>query len=422
MILRARALLPVAEPPIDDGAVVLAGNRVADVGRWCDLSSLAPGREVVDLGNVVLMPGLINAHCHLDYTDMAGRVPPQKSFVNWIKLLTSAKSEWSYSEYAQSWLRGARMLLQSGTTTVADMEAVPELLPEVWMATPLRVVSFLEMTGVRSRRLPHLIVQEAVERIHSLPNGRSRASLAPHAPYSTVPELLRLSAVTTREHHWPLSTHVSESDQEYEMFVHARGELFAWLRRNERDLSDCGLGSPVEHLERSGGLAERLIAIHANYLSKKDISLLRKRRATVVHCPRSHAYFQHHKFAFSELSRARVNICLGTDSLATVYKRLKQSVELNMFEEMRAFSKANPRVPARTIVRMATINGANALDLGDQAGQLSPGAFADLIAIPFTGKLKGVYQAVVRHQGAVSASMIDGHWAIAPDSHTRARP
>src|SRR6266853_1574763 len=114
MILRARLVLPVSQPPIGDGAVVISGNRIAVVGRWRDLAAAAKSRAL-DLGEVALMPGLVNAHCHLDYTNMAGEFPPPRLFTDWLKLITSAKSEWGYSEYAESWLSGAHMLVRTGT-------------------------------------------------------------------------------------------------------------------------------------------------------------------------------------------------------------------------------------------------------------------------------------------------------------------
>jgi len=414
VIVRARTILPVAKPPIEDGAVVVVDGNISKVGRWNDIAPDANEHAVHDLGEVILLPGLVNAHCHLDYTDMAGRVPPQKSFVDWIKLITSAKSEWSYTEFAESWLRGARMLLETGTTTVADMEAVPELLPEVWSATPLRVVSFLEMTGVKSRRDPAMIVRDASAVIRSLPNDRCRAGLSPHAPYSTVPELLRLSAGVAREHNWPVCTHVAESRQEFDMFVHARGEMFEWLRRNERDMADCGRGTPVEHLDQIGLLSHSLIAVHANYLADGDADLLGRRGVSVAHCPRSHAYFQHDPFPFRELSRANVNICLGTDSLATVYKKRSDAVRLSMFDEMAAFADKHPDVDARTVVGLATLNGARALGLAGEAGEISPGAYADIIAIPYRGKTADAWSAAVHHKGEIAAGMIAGEWAMAP--------
>jgi cytosine/adenosine deaminase-related metal-dependent hydrolase len=179
-------------------------------------------------------------------------------------------------------------------------------------------------------------------------------------------------------------------------------------------MSDCGLGSPVQHLDRCGALSERLLAAHVNYLGRKDAALLGKRRVHVVHCPRCHFYFHHDPFPLRRLAKAGVNVCLGTDSLASVYKTRRQDVELSLFEEMRALARKEPSLSARKIVRMATLNGARALGLGGRIGELSEGSFADLVALPFAGKTADIYDGVLHHQGAVAASMIDGRWAIAP--------
>jgi aminodeoxyfutalosine deaminase len=413
LLLRARVVLPVSQPLIREGAVLVSGQRIAAVGRWRDLSARSR-RQTVDLGEAVLMPGLVNAHCHLDYTGMAGQFPPPKVFADWLKLITETKAGWTYSDYADSWLNGARMLVRTGTTCVADIEAVPELLPKVWGGTPLRVFSFLEMIGIKGHGQPQAIVQGAVERINALKGFRGRPGLAPHAPYSTVPELLRLSAQTVRRRQWRLTTHVAESAMEFEMFARGRGDMFDWLQRSGREMSDCGLGSPVQHLERCGALSEQLLAAHANYLAKPDAALLARRKVHVVHCPRSHAYFHHDPFPLRRLERAGVNVCLGTDSLASVYKPRRQSVELSLFEEMRALSGNEPFLSARKIVRMVTLNAARALGMGGQIGELAKGSFADLVALPFAGRMADIYDRILHHQGAVAASMIDGQWAVAP--------
>jgi len=412
MILRARVVLPVSRPSIEDGAVLVSGNRIAHVGLWKDFSSA--DSEVIDLGETILMPGLINAHCHLDYTNMAGLVPPQKSFTDWIQLMLATKAGWNYSEYAESWIHGAHMLAKTGTTTVADFEAVPELLPDVWSSTPLRVISLLEMTGVKSRRDPRAILQDNVDHILTLPGGRCRPGLAPHAPYSTPAELLRLAADAARQRHWPLSIHVSESVQEFEMFQQGQGIMFEWLQRNKRDMNDCGERSPLQHLDRFSVLSDNCLAVHVNYLADGDAKLLARRKTSVAHCPRSHTYFGHEDFPFNTLTRAQVNICLGTDSLATVYKTPRQKVELNMFDEMQAFAAKRPKVAPETILRMATMNGARALGMKGEAGELSKNALADLITIPFDGKIKDAHEAAVHHKGDVLGSMIDGGWAIEP--------
>ena len=413
MILRAKTILPVTAPPIEDGAVFIDGNKIRSITRWNDLRP-QQREKVLDLGEVILLPGLVNAHCHLDYTDMAGELPPPKTFTNWIAAITAHKAAWSYSDYARSWLHGAHQLLKTGTTTVADIECMPDLLPEVWDATPLRIFSFLEMTGIKARRAPKEILHEAVETIATLRHPRHRATLSPHATYSTLPELLRLTARTAQKRKWRVSIHVAESVQEFEMFAHARDEMHNWLKRNGRDNSDCGLGSPVAHLARNKLLGENVLAIHVNCLARGDATLLAKNKTHVVHCPRSHDYFKHPSFERERLANAGVNLCLGTDSLATVRKAGKEKPELDMLTEMRALADKDKNISAEEILRMATVNGARALGLAKKIGELSPGASADLIVIPYSAQPANIYETVLAHSGNVTASMIEGRWAIPP--------
>lgn len=413
MILRARVVLPIVGPAIRDGGLVVSARRIRAVGRWRDLARHATGQRV-DLGEVILLPGLVNAHCHLDYTGMAGQFSPPRHFTDWLKLITSTKSQWTIAEYKQSWLSGAGMLLRTGTTTVADIEAVPELLPQVWAETPLRVLSLLEMIGITARRPPETVLREALDKIAALQHPRCGVGLSPHAPYSTVGRLLRLSAQAARDRRWPVCTHVAESDTEFEMFKEARGEMFEWLRRSGRDVADCGIASPVQHLEKHGLLRKNLLATHVNYLARGDTALLARRRVSVVHCPRSHAFFRHEPFPLQRLRRAGVNLCLGTDSLATVVPRRHEPVELDLFAEMRLLADRYAWLSATEILRMATLNAARALGRGGSIGQLSAGALADLIAVPATVARGPVADAVLEHRGAVAASMIDGQWALPP--------
>ncbi len=413
MLLRARIVLPVTQPPIEDGAVRIVQNRIEAVGPW---KHLAKGGDSIriDLGNVILLPGLVNAHCHLDYTGMAGQIPQPKSFPDWIKSLLALKAHWGYSEYAQSWLAGVGMLLRHGVTTVADIEAVPELLPEASRATPLRVCSFFEMTGVRSRRPAREIVEESTARIDALPPGRGVPGLSPHAPYSTSPDLLRLSAQAARRRRWRLAVHVAESEAEFDMFMSRRGPFFDWLK-SQREMADCGLGSPVQHLERHGVLGENLLAIHVNYLAPGDAELLGGRRVSVVHCPRSHVYFQHAEFPRRSLAAAGVNLCLGTDSLATVLTPRRQKPELDLFVEMRAFASQAPEWTPEQILAMTTTNSARAMGLAGRVGEIAPGALADLIVLPYRGPARGVYEAVLHHSGGVSGTLVNGEWALDPN-------
>jgi cytosine/adenosine deaminase-related metal-dependent hydrolase len=163
-------------------------------------------------------------------------------------------------------------------------------------------------------------------------------------------------------------------------------------------------------------LGPNFLAVHANYLEARDIAALAQARASVAHCPRSHAYFGHQPFPYRQLAAAGVNVCLGTDSLASVKTTGRAKAELNMFAEMRAFALSQPQVPPAVVVRMATQNGARALGWQARVGALFPRALADLIALPFSGQTEEAAAAVVHHAGDISASMIDGQWILPPES------
>lgn len=409
LILRSRVVLPIRRPAIADGAVVLSGTRIRAVGRWSALHKefAAP---VIDLGEAMLLPGLINAHCHLEYTDLAGEFLPPRHFSDWLKLIVTAKGIRTDADFAAAWQRGAAQLLHTGTTTIADIVALPKIQPQ---PTPLRIFSFLEMTGVKSQQLPAKIITAAAAKIKSLRARNRLAGFSPHAPYSTTPELLRRTAQTARRLRWRITTHVAESSEEFDMFTRGRGKLFDWLAR-QRDCRDCGHGSPVHQLAQQQLLGENFLAIHANCLAPGDAALLARTASSVVHCPRSHTFFGHPRFPFKELTAAGVNVCLGTDSLASIEGRGPKPPELNMFSEMRSFARKNPGIPAGTILRLATLNGAQALGLTGKVGEISPGAFADLVVIPGREKLADVPEAVLHHRGDVRASMIGGHWAVPP--------
>jgi cytosine/adenosine deaminase-related metal-dependent hydrolase len=414
MLLRARIVLPVCDDAIEDGAIRVVDNKIAEVGRWSEVSiGVAGDEQIIDLGDSILLPGLINAHCHLDYSGMAGQLPPPRNFPDWIKGILALKAGWSYSEYATSWVNGAKMLAETGTTTVGDIEAVPELLAEVWREVPIRVTSFLEMTGVKSNRPPSEIVAEAVRTIDQLSSSRHAAGLSPHSLYSTSPELIRRSSAVARERDWLVASHVSESIEEFEMFTSRKGSLYDWLKP-QRDMSDCSGLSPVQQLEKLGALNSRFLAVHVNYLADGDAATLSRHGVSIVHCPRSHEYFGHRAFPLAELERSGANICLGTDSLASVLKGGGQKPKLSMFDEMSCFARKFPDIRPDTIVRMATTNGSTALGNKGTVGELAAGTLADIISIPYAGPKNESSAAVLHHRGPVSASMVNGEWLTAP--------
>jgi cytosine/adenosine deaminase-related metal-dependent hydrolase len=408
MWIRGRFLFPVTAPAIEDGAVLVSGERIAAVGPWRDLQPHRSG-PVTDLGDVVLLPGLINAHCHLDYTDFAGLLPVPRRFTDWIQSVLALKAHWGFSEYAASWLAGTRQLLASGCTTVLDFEAIPELLPDAWQGTPLRVISALEMTGVRSGLDPAGILDNALARIDALGHTRCAAALAPHAPYSTRPQLLRMAALAARSRRLLLSMHVAESFEEFDMFQHARGPMHAWLS-GQRDMSDCGRGSPVRHVAEAGVLGQNCVLAHVNYLEEGDAARLAATGTSVVHCPRSHAYFGHAPFPRAALRAAAVNMCLGTDSLLTVRKLKRAVPRLSLFEELAAAAAAFPELAPEGLIDMVTCRAARAIGRSGDLGVLRPSALADIVAVPFAGRTEQLADAIVHNSAPVTAAMIGGEW------------
>lgn len=370
------------------GVVVSRGEVEAAGGRLAAVGGPRPAAGALDLGDAILLPGLVNAHCHLDYTGMAGMIPPPSNFPDWVKQILSIKAHWSYTEFAESWVKGARMLLADGVTTVADIEAVPELLPDVWESTPLRVCSLFEMTGVRSRAAAKELLGRTLGQIQPLRgHPRSWCGLSPHAPYSTPVDLLAEAGMASEADHWTLSIHLSESLEEFEMFTQSRGPLYEWLKP-QRSMSGCYGDSPIRLAGLAGALGPRTIAVHCNYLAEGDLELLAGSKTSVAHCPRSHDYFGHSPFQAAALAQAGVNLCLGTDSLASTRKRNGRNPSLSLRAEMRVFAGKHPEVRASEILGMASWNGARALGREFELGELCAGARADFVAIPCPAGLK----------------------------------
>jgi len=411
MILRARHVLPVAGPPIHNGAVLLQGSRIAAVGTWPEVSATAPsGVAIVDYGNAVLLPGLVNAHCHLDYTDMAGLLAPPRDFPDWIKAIMAAKGAWSDPDFHRSWKHGADQLLATGTTSVANIETLPGSLPLLRPHSPVRIHSFLELTGIRLQRDPARILADAESVLDSTPQEPGGVGLSPHAPYSTLPELLRQSARLARKRGWRLTTHLAESRAEFDMFMYRRGPLFDWLE-SQRPCGDCGLGSPIRHAAQHDLLGPDFIAVHVNHLWDGDARLLADSWSSVVHCPRSHSYFRHQRFPSAELAAVGINLCLGTDSLASTRFTGAFPPTLSLFDEMAELAARDSTLAPAEILTRATLNGARALGQGELLGSLQPGRLADLAVIPGHASESDIEELTIHHSGPAIATWIGGRCA-----------
>ena len=402
-------VVPVGSPPMENGAVVVHGSRIHSVSRWKDLKS-EHRRQVVDLGESILLPGFVNCHCHLDYTAMSGQIPPPRRFVDWLQNIVGIRSAWSRAQFAESWIAGARMLEQSGVTSVLNIESVPELLPEVWPATALRLCSCLELINARSPQAAKSLVRAAVQKSREFESRHTnRCGLSPHALYTATDELLLSARDAARSQSRLLTTHVAESAEEDAMYRSATGPLLQWLQTRWQTVH-CGEGSPVSILNRLGYFRAPVVAAHVNYLAPDDERILAKQNVAVAHCPRSSRYFGHAPFPWRRLRDAGVHIALGTDSLASAPKTGKTNPRLDFFAEFACLADQEDAPSPHEILQFATVNGAKALRRENELGQLSSGFLADAIAIPYTGRAETFAEAVVYHQGSVFVLMIHGRW------------
>jgi len=386
--------------PIDNGAIAIVGNEIAGVGRFDEVKA-GHGGAVLDLGEQILLPGLINAHCHLDYTLLRGKIPPQKSFTDWIRAINERKAALSEDDYVTSINAGLAEVQKFGTTTVLNLEAFPQLLPRI-SRPPLRVWWCAEMIDVRERVSVHEVSENLGDWFEAHPEWFGGFGLAPHAPFTASPQLFSAASKISWQQRLPITTHVAESREETQMFRDAGGPLFDFLKGIGRSMDDCGGHTPLWALMRTQVLDERWIIAHLNELTEDDFEVLaRSNRFHIAHCPRSHTFFGHAPFELRRLRALGFNICLGTDSLAS-------NSSLSLFPEMRELLRKHPWISPREVLEMATVNAAQAIGQGGTLGAIAPGSRADLIAIPFAEIGRDVFDAIITFEGTTPWMMVDG--------------
>jgi cytosine/adenosine deaminase-related metal-dependent hydrolase len=403
MIFRARAIVTMDGPPIANGAVVIEENRITTVGTFADVTRVDPG-PVVDLGDVAILPGLINAHCHLDYTMMRGAILRPSSFTAWVQRINAVKRSLDNDDYLTAIRQGYAELRRWGTTGVCNIEAFPEIMPQLG-PPPIRTWAFYEMIDIRHRYTSDDVVAGALSFFSQRESPLGLFGLSPHAPYTASITLYQLANTCADALAMPLTTHVAESNEELEMFRTASGPLFEFLKTLQRPMADCGYHAPFAHLWQNGAIDSRWLLAHMNELTEEDFVILenlpRGGGPSLVHCPGSHRYFNHTPFQYRRLHDLGLNICTGTDSLASTRS-------LSLFDEMRWLRMVEPWITPEHALRTVTVNPARALRRQRQLGQIVPGALADLIAVPVSGNLSTVHEEIVGYQQPVSWMMING--------------
>jgi aminodeoxyfutalosine deaminase len=399
MIIRARIVVTMDGPTIENGAVAISENQIIDVGKFSEVSARHSGKKIVDLGEQALLPGLINAHCHLDYTCLRGKIAPRKSFSDWIRAINAEKARLSCEDYLPSINEGFAEAKRFGTTTIANLTAFPELISQI--EAPVRTWWFAELIDVRSPERANEIVDLAIEFLNPTPNW----GLAPHALFTASRDLYRRCEEVALREKILLTTHLAESREEMEMFRHRSGPLYNFMKRIGRPLDDCGQETPLEKFTgrlEDASLPAQWIVAHLNELAESDFKLLKQLTGKfhIVHSPRSHDYFGHSRFPFEQLRALGFNICLGTDSLAS-------NESLSLFAEMRAFQRSEPGISPDKLFEMVTINSALALHQEKFLGRIRAGFRADLIAVPCIGN-GNLFEQIVTFDSPVAWMLLDG--------------
>lgn len=378
LIWRARWVLPVDAAPIRDGAVAVDGDRIAWVGR----ASRAPSGTVLDGGDALLLPALVNAHTHLDLTGFRGLLEGL-DFVAWIRTLTAAKRE-AADDAA---LRDAAAVgilegLRAGIGTYGDTSDRPAAF-HAMRAIGVRGVAFQEVFGPDPAQAAAAAADLATRLAALAPEATPlvRLGVSPHAPYSVSDALYRAVAALAREGGWPVATHIAESAAESKLVTEGTGPFADFLRGRGLEVAPRAT-SPMQLLHDTGLLALRPLCIHAVRCRAEDRALVRAAGAAVAHCPCSNAKLGHGVAPLREWIDAGVPVGLGSDSMAS-------NNRMHLLEEARVaglVQSARLGVPdvvsAAELLHLATLGGAQALGLERDIGSLEPGKAADLAIFP----------------------------------------
>ena len=372
---RAAWVCPIDQPPIKEGFVTTDAGRILAVGRR--ETGVGSRADVVDLGNVAILPGLVNAHTHLELSWMRNRVPPATKFTDWVKTLFAIRGrpDAGMSDAQVAAIAEAIEELQaSGTAAIGDISNSLRSVGPMRRANVDGVV-FHELLGFKERDGALLESTRAL-RVEASGAG-ARVSLAPHAPYSTSLELFGAirSAVSASDCRI-MSVHLGESPEEVELLEKGTGPwrgmlemIGAW--RSDWAIPGCG---PVSYLDQHGLIDEHTLVVHGVQFGDADLRRLKELGATVITCPRSNQWVGVGYPPIGQFYQSGVKVAVGTDSLASVE-------DLNLFSELKTMRWLAPDVPAARILESATLTGARALGLGDALGSLTPGKRAEMIAV-----------------------------------------
>jgi len=358
--LTARWIFPVCGPPIERGVLEIADGRIAVMqplaGRACP--------SAVDLGPCAILPALVNAHAHLEFSDRTSPVQPATPFADWIENLMTWRRSRTES-IAVLAARGAEQSARSGTSIVGDI-VTGDWTPAAVVPTPSRLLAFRELIGLQPEQ--HAAQMElARSHIAACRAAGVLPALSPHAPFSVAPELFQSLVQLATDEQVPLCLHLAETQAELELLKNGSGELVDMLIRFglwRDDLIPRGL-CPLDYLQPLADLPTASIA-HGNYLSEDEIQFLAGHpNITTIYCPRTHHFFGHREHPWRQLIQAGAAVALGTDGRSS-------NPDYSLWSEVQYLDRVTRGTARPTLLEMATRSGAAALGVSC-LGTLQPG-------------------------------------------------
>jgi cytosine/adenosine deaminase-related metal-dependent hydrolase len=365
----ARWIFPADQPPLERGTITICDEGIAAV------EPAGHRAADVDYGNAALLPGLVNAHTHLDLSGLRGRCPPGEDFTAWLRAVIRHRRGMTPDQVRHDTETGLAECLRFGTTLLGDISGQGQSWTTLASA-PLRAIVFHELLGLTAERAR----QGWDDMQEWLPwraeTDECRVGLSPHAPYSVRRSLFEKAAAFARTstsgagRRIPVAIHLAESRAELELLAHHRGAFVDFLSELGVWDPDGLLASPEEVIDCFRDLPH-VLWIHVNFLSPNTAL----GNGTIIYCPRTHAAFGHPPHPFRQFAATGARVALGTDSLAS-------NPDLDVLAEARFVHQRHPDVSGADLLRMATLNGAEALGFASETGSLTPGKSADFVVLP----------------------------------------
>jgi cytosine/adenosine deaminase-related metal-dependent hydrolase len=388
--ITARWAFPVDSPPLPHGTVTILGDRIVGVEPQ---GVRRPDRE---FGHAALLPGLVNAHTHLDLSGCRQPLPADGDFPSWVRRIVQYRRSLTPGQELADARAGVAESLRHGVTLVGDIAAGGRTWP-VLAAAPLRAVVFHELLGLPRERAGKAW-SEALAWLRSCPaTATCRPGLSTHAPYSVRTSLFRAAAALAAARRLPLTVHLAETLAERELLATHAGPFVSFLQ-SVGVWDPAGLVADIQQVLNLHRDTPQTLFAHGNFLTEADSV---PAGATVVYCPRTHAHFGHPPHPWHRLLSRGVRVALGTDSRAS-------NPDLDVLAEARWLHAREPEVPGELLVRMATLSGAEALGWADDVGSLTAGKSADFVVVPLPAGDEDPHRLLLGSSNGPSAVFIRG--------------